>query len=66
MSASINRGVPIVLDEPGHAVSVAVRDIADQLRERLHHGVPTATVDVTSDGSPTKRRFGLLRKGGRR
>ncbi len=66
VSASINRGVPIVLDEPGHAVSVAVRDIADQLRERLHHGVPTATVDVTSDGSPTKRRFGLLRKGGRR
>lgn len=67
VSASINRGVPLVVDEPGHPVSAAVRDIADQLRERLHHGPTAASVDVTAAGpAPGKRRFGLLRKGGRR
>ena len=28
--ASVNRGVPIILDEPKHAVSVALRDLADR------------------------------------
>lgn len=66
VSASINRGVPLVVDEPGHPVSAAVRDIADQLRERLHHGA-TAAVEVVAAGPPAgKRRFGLLRRGGRR
>jgi pilus assembly protein CpaE len=66
VSASINRGVPIVLDEPGHPVSVAVRDIADQLRERLHQGTPGLALDVTTAEAPGRRRFGLLRRGGRR
>ncbi|GAB4068341.1 hypothetical protein GCM10028777_27130 [Angustibacter speluncae] len=67
VSASINRGVPLVVDEPSHPVSAAVRDIADQLRERLRHGPTAASVDVTAAGpAPSKRRFGLLRKGGRR
>lgn len=29
--ASVNRGVPLVLDQPGHPVSVAVRRLAEQL-----------------------------------
>ncbi len=66
VSASINRGVPLVVDEPGHPVSAAVRDIADQLRERLDHGVPASTGDVTTAASAPRRRFGLLRRGGRR
>ena len=28
--ASVNRGVPIVLDEPKHPVSVALRELADR------------------------------------
>ena len=34
--ASINRGVPIILDEPKHAVSNAIRDLSEHwIRERL-------------------------------
>jgi pilus assembly protein CpaE len=28
VSASINKGVPLVLDQPSHPVSVAIRDLA--------------------------------------
>lgn len=34
--SSVNRGVPIVLDDPGHPVSVAIRELGDRhLRERF-------------------------------
>ncbi len=48
--ASINRGVPLVLDQPTHAVSVAVRRLADAL-------VPVAVVRSTA-----RRGFSLRRK----
>lgn len=54
--ASINRGVPIVLDEPGHGVSQALRKFADT-RIVPRPAVPTA---LRSD----RRGFTLLRRGG--
>ena len=37
--ASVNRGVPIVLDEPRHPVSVAMRQLADEYVRPLAQGV---------------------------
>ncbi len=48
--ASINRGVPIVLDDPRGAVSAAIRDLADvQIRQRFG--------DAVDSGSPRKSLF---------
>lgn len=48
--ATVNRGVPIVLDQPGHAVSLAFRRLADSLTE-------------APSGRPSKAgRRGLLRR----
>ncbi len=41
--ASVNRGVPIVLDQPGHPVSVAVRRLADGLIATPAPSVRTAS-----------------------
>jgi pilus assembly protein CpaE len=49
--ASINRGVPIVLDEPKHPVSVALRAIADQYL--VHGSKPSMSASLESDGSLT-------------
>jgi pilus assembly protein CpaE len=38
VSASINKGVPITLDEPGHPVSVAIRRLADDIARRGRNG----------------------------
>ena len=68
MSASINMGVPLVVDEAMHPVSTAIHDIAAMLQDRLH-GQAAATpsqggsVDQTGRG---RRRFSLLRRGGAR
>ena len=44
--ASINRGVPIVLDEPRHAVSIALRELADRfIRVQPAAGVPGGKAD---------------------
>jgi pilus assembly protein CpaE len=59
--ASVNRGVPIVLDEPKHPVSVALRLLAD-----THLRLP---VGVDEDQSKTERRRTerwSLARGGRR
>lgn len=58
--ASINRGVPIVLDDPRHPVSQAIRSFAD-------HYVVTATTAAADDTSiPSQlrsdRRGGFLRR----
>lgn len=50
--ASINRGVPIVLDDPRGAVAAAIRELADlQIRQRFGETLPNGA----------KRSFGLLR-----
>jgi pilus assembly protein CpaE len=53
--ASINRGVPIVLDEPGHPVSQSLRNFAerDLLADRT---------DRPPTGPPSSGRRGLLRR----
>ena len=63
--ASVNRGVPIVLDEPKHPVSVAIRELAE------NHVKPIAGATASSDGNDrrgsdetTRRR--ILSWGGRR
>jgi len=49
---SVNKGVPIVLDSPGHAVSTAIRDLA--------------VGRLAGEGTAGHRRLGrLLRRGGR-
>jgi len=47
--ASINRGVPIVLDEPQHPVSVALRSIAD--RYLVNGSTPSMSALLDSDGN---------------
>ena len=47
--ASVNRGVPIVLDEPKHPVSLAMRAFADQYL--LKPSAPTPSGGQGSDGS---------------
>lgn len=50
--ASINRGVPIVLDDPRNPVSMALRALADlEVRQRFGEQLPNGS----------KRSFGLLR-----
>ncbi len=59
--ASVNRGVPIVLDEPNHPVSVAIRQFAQK------HILPLASSDAHAalpDALRTDRR-GLLRRKGK-
>jgi pilus assembly protein CpaE len=62
--ASVNRGVPLVLDEPKHAVSIAFRDLVERY-------VRVSTVGAEMGESPTRdepRRRGdrwLLSRGGK-
>ncbi len=56
--ASMNRGVPLVLDSPGHAVSAAVKRLAGSLAARTPAG--------SADGEPSNSRTGFgFRRGGR-
>jgi pilus assembly protein CpaE len=64
--ASVNRGVPIVLDEPKHPVSVALRELADK---HLRHGGSAAGVGTTNETPAPERRRSerwLLSRGSRR
>jgi pilus assembly protein CpaE len=63
--ASVNRGVPIVLDEPKHPVSIAIRELAEGFVK------PVAGNDSRSDirerrGSDEHTRRRILSWGGRR
>jgi pilus assembly protein CpaE len=62
--ASVNRGVPLVLDEPAHAVSQAFRQLADIVVER----VGSATHQAQPDVQPVRRHrtLSVLRRGGSR
>jgi pilus assembly protein CpaE len=63
VSASINRGVAIALDEPGHAVSQAIRQLADLVIERS----PANGRGPLAPEAPRKgRTLSLLRRGGGR
>jgi pilus assembly protein CpaE len=55
--ASINRGVPIVLDEPGHPVSVAIRNFAEK---EIAAGAPVKPLPASM--RTDNRRFGLRRR----
>jgi pilus assembly protein CpaE len=62
--ASVNRGVPIMLDDPKHPVSVALRDLAERF-------VRPPAESRTSPGSPEStreapRRRSILSRGGSR
>jgi pilus assembly protein CpaE len=62
--ASVNRGVPIVLDEPKHPVSVAIRQLADgYLRGTAATDGAGATSREESKRSRSERR--LFSRGGR-
>jgi pilus assembly protein CpaE len=62
--ASINRGVPIVLDEPTHAVSLAIRQLAGIVVQR----VGTTPHQAPQEAQPVRRARGLsvLRRGASR
>ena len=51
VSASINKGAPLVVDDPMHPVSNAVHDIADLLQERLQSA-------ASAEAAARRRRYG--------
>lgn len=64
--ASVNRGVPIVLDEPKHPVSVALRALSDAYI-RPPAGEARPAPETTHDHPPQSRReLRFLARGGRR
>jgi pilus assembly protein CpaE len=61
VSASINKGVPIVLDEPRHPVSAAIRQLVE--RHIRSSPVTAAPVGAESDHrEPGRRSRSLLRR----
>jgi pilus assembly protein CpaE len=61
--ASVNRGVPIILDDPKHAVSVALRELSEKFVR------PPLTADpggVPVKSEQPQRRRSLLSRGGNR
>jgi pilus assembly protein CpaE len=54
--AAINRGVPIIYDNPKHPVSVAIRQFAEKYVLTAHHGDSSIPPELRSD------RRGLLRR----
>jgi pilus assembly protein CpaE len=64
VSASINRGVPIVLDEPAHIVSQAVRQLATIVTDRV--GAPARVTESRAEAHRKGRTLSLLRRGGGR
>ncbi len=52
--ASVNRGVPIVLDEPKHPVSAALRDLADNFIRTPEHASSTGSATQPTS-TPTAR-----------
>lgn len=64
--ASVNRGVPIVLDEPKHPVSVALRDLADRfVRVPDPEASPDSSEQAGESGGRRPQRW-LLSRGGNR
>lgn len=61
--ASVNRGVPIVLDEPKHPVSVALRELAERFVRAPATG--SGLGDETRRSAQGQRRRSLLSRGNR-
>jgi pilus assembly protein CpaE len=65
--ASVNRGVPIVLDEPKHPVSVALRELAEtHIRAKASAGTTPGDDPATEDGPRRRSDRWLLSRGGKR
>jgi pilus assembly protein CpaE len=63
VSASINKGVPIVLDEPRHPVSVAIRQLVDRhVRTAPVVSVPPSSAANLGVREPGRRSRALLRR----
>jgi pilus assembly protein CpaE len=62
VSASINKGVPIVLEEPRHAVSSAIRDLAER---QVRTAAPSERPRRTEPEPGPRRSRALLRRGAR-
>ena len=63
--ASINRGVPLVVDEPGHAVSQAIRELAGiVVRAGRHHDARPPSAEASR--SVAAEALSVLRRGGSR
>lgn len=60
--ASVNRGVPIILDEPRHPVSLALRDLAD----RFIRPQDGSDSKASSSQRDAPRRRSILSRGGNR
>ena len=56
--AAVNKGVPLVLDQPNHPVSVALRALATRTVTPVHPIAPVV------EKAPTSRRVPFLRRGG--
>jgi pilus assembly protein CpaE len=56
VSASINKGVPLVVEEPNHPVSAAIRALAAQCRSTQDQAAPAGT-------RARRRKLPLLRRG---
>ena len=63
--ASVNRGVPIVLDEPKHPVSVAIRELAESF-VRPVAGLESRQESKERRGSDDHTRRRILSWGSRR
>ena len=67
VSASINKGVPITLDEPGHPVSVAIRRLAEDIVRSRRSGVPAVGAAPLPHRAVNRRRssgpFAFARRG---
>jgi pilus assembly protein CpaE len=63
VSASINKGVPLVLEQPNHAISVAIRLFAEQRLTTGAVGVPASRHGAVAASDATKSpRKGLLQR----
>ena len=66
VSASINKGVPIVLDEPRHPVSTAIKQLADRhVRTAAATRAAGTRADVTEPVPQGRRGRSLLRRSAR-
>ncbi len=59
VSTSINKGIPLILDEPGHPVSVAIQRLADN---RIRHSAPAHAGSDSALVPRDRRRFSFMRR----
>lgn len=66
VSASINKGVPIVLDDPRHPVSIAIRELAERHIRKASLTRDPVTQTAGHLAEPGRRPHSLLRRSARR